>query len=233
MRLVIHPPVEAERLAKIVAAAGPMEVVNAADAAAALAAMPTADAFFGKMTPELLAAAGRLRWVQSPTASLEHYLFPALVEHSCELTNMRGLYSDVIAEHVLGMMLSFTRHLHTYARNQVARRWEPVGGEAARPTFITGPGVLSAMDVAHRSLGDLTLGIVALGSIGSEIARAGVYFGMRVLAVDPVVRERRQAWRACGRWSGSTTCWPPATSWSSPRRTRPRPSSSFAGPGSA
>ncbi len=187
MQLVIHPPVEPERLRQIVATAAPaMTVINAETPAAALAAMPTADAFFGKLTPELLAPAQRLRWVQSPTASLEHYLFPALVEHPAVLTNMRGLYSDVISEHVLGLMLCFTRHLHTYIRNQATRRWEPAGGEEARATFVTGPGVVTAIDRAHRSLGELTLGIVGLGHIGREIARRGVSFDMRVLAVDPV-----------------------------------------------
>jgi phosphoglycerate dehydrogenase-like enzyme len=187
MKLVIHPPVEPERLEKIVAAAGPMQVVNAENYAAALAAMPEADAFFGKLTPELLAAGKKLRWVQSPTASLEHYMFPDLVEHPLVLTNMRGLYSDVIAEHVLGVMLCFTRHLHTYIRNQAACRWAPVGGEDQRQTFATGPGIASAIDRAHLNLGDLTLGLVGLGHIGSEIARRAAGFGMRIVAVDPAV----------------------------------------------
>lgn len=186
MKLVIHPPVEPERLARIVAAAGPMQVVNSEAPEAAQAAIVEADAFFGKVTPPLLAAATRLRWVQSPTASLEHYLFPSLVEHSCQLTNMRGLFSDVIAEHVLGVMLCFTRHLHTYIRNQARADWAPVGGETARQTFATGPGVASAIDLAHRSLAELTLGVVGLGHIGREIARRGASFGMRVVAVDPV-----------------------------------------------
>src|SRR5262249_33631388 len=76
MKLVIQPPVEPERLARITAAAGSMAVVNAADEAQALAQMPGADAFFGKITPGLLGAAKKLRWVQAPTASLEHYMFP-------------------------------------------------------------------------------------------------------------------------------------------------------------
>ena len=109
MQLVIHPPVEAERLARIVAASQPMTVTNAASAAEALAAMPTADAFFGKITPPLLDAATRLRWVQTPTASLEHYLFPALIQHPCVLTNMRGLFSDVIADQVFGYIICFAQ----------------------------------------------------------------------------------------------------------------------------
>jgi phosphoglycerate dehydrogenase-like enzyme len=189
LKLLIHPPVEPERLAKIVAAAGPMQVVNAASGAEALAEIRQADTFFGKLTPQLLEAAAQLRWVQSPTASLEHYLFPALVEHPCTLTNMRGLFSDVIADHVFGYILCFARHLHTYIRHQIAARWAPVGGEAERTAFAVGPGVASAIDRAHLHLADATLGIVGLGAIGSEIARRGLAFGMRVVAVDPVQAE--------------------------------------------
>jgi phosphoglycerate dehydrogenase-like enzyme len=189
VKLVIHPPVEPERLARIVEAARPMAVVNAPDERAALAEIAEADAFFGKLTPPLLAAARRLRWVQAPTVSLEHYVFPELADHPAVLTNMRGLFSDVIADHVFGYVLCFARNFHRYVRNQLAARWEPVGGEAERSTFAAGPGVTSAMDRAHLHLADLTLGVVGLGQIGAEIARRGLAFGMRVLAVDPA-RER-------------------------------------------
>jgi phosphoglycerate dehydrogenase-like enzyme len=185
MKLVIHPPVEPARLSRIAEAAGPMTVVNAASESAALAAMPDADAFFGKLTPPLLAAARQLRWVQSPTASLEHYLFPELIAHPCVLTNMRGLFSDVIADQVMGYVICFARNLHRYIRNQIQSRWEPVGGESERVTFAAGPGVITAIDRAHLHLADATLGLVGLGSIGSEIARRGLAFGMRVVAVDP------------------------------------------------
>ncbi len=185
LKLVVHPPVEPERLSRLIEAARPMAVVNARDEAEALAAVGDADAFFGKLTPTLLRAARRLRWVQAPTASLEHFVFPELVDHPAVLTNMRGLYSDVIADHVFGYVLCFARNFHRYIRNQLAARWEPVGGEAARSTFTAGPGVTSAMDRAHLHLADTTLGVVGLGQIGSEIARRGLAFGMRVLAVDP------------------------------------------------
>lgn len=197
--LVIHPPVEPPRLETLRAAGGDaVEMVNAADESAALAAMPRADAFFGKLTPNLLAAAGpRLRWVQAPTASLEHYVFPELVAHPCVLTNMRGLFSDVIADHVMGFVLCFARHFHTYIRQQSQGRWEPVGGEEARSTFTAGPGVVSAMDLAHRHLADCTLGVVGLGAIGREVAHRGAAFGMRVVGVDPLhtaVPQVEQVW---------------------------------------
>ncbi len=189
MKLVIHPPVEDARLKRIVAASGDTTALNAADEREALAHMPDADAFFGKITPPLLAAARRLRWVQSPTASLEHYLFPELVAHPCTLTNMRGLFSDVIADQVFGYILCFARNLHRYILQQTRAHWAPVGGEDARVPFTTGPGVVNAIDRAHLHLADATLGIVGLGSIGAEVARRGLAFGMRILAVDPVRTE--------------------------------------------
>src|SRR2546421_8139434 len=160
MKLVIHPPVEAERLARITEAAGAMTVVNAANEADALAHMPDADAFFGKITPPLLAAARKLRWVQSPTASLEHYLFPELTAHPCALTNMRGLFSDVIADQVMGYVLCFARNLHVYVLQGAAGLWAPIGGETARVGFASGPGTVNDIDRAHRHLGGATLGVV-------------------------------------------------------------------------
>lgn len=198
MKLVIHPAVEPDRFGRIAQAAGAMQVVNAASHSEVLAEIVTADAFFGKLTPEMLAAAERLRWVQSPTASLEHYLFPALIEHSLVLTNMRGLYGDVLAEHVLGMMLCFTRNLHSYIRQQINGRWEPVGGERERQSFTTGPGVQSIIDRVHPQLGDLSAGIVGLGHIGREIAARLASFQMQVVAVDPFETAApgvKQVWR--------------------------------------
>src|SRR4051794_34099379 len=98
LKIVIHPAVESERLAVLQAEAPSAEWINAPGHAAALAAVPGADAFLGKITPDLLAQADRLRWVQAFTASLEHYIFPELVAHPCQLTNVRGLFGDVIAD---------------------------------------------------------------------------------------------------------------------------------------
>src|SRR5262245_20398941 len=119
-----------------------MAVVNAAEATMAREQMQDADAFFGKLTPELLAVAQRLRWMQAPTVSLEHYVFPALVEHPCVLTNMRGLFSDVIADQVMGYVICFARNLHRYVLQQARSVWSPIGGEETRVDFATGPGVV-------------------------------------------------------------------------------------------
>ena len=185
MKLVIHPPVEPERLAAIDEAAGPMCVQNGVSSPDE---MRDADAFFGKIAPDLLASALRLCWVQAPTASLEHYVFPELISHPCLLTNMRGLFSDAIADQVMGYLICFTRNLHRYVLQQARGVWAPVGGEGGRVSFATGPGVVNDIDRRHRHLSDLTAGIVGFGAIGAEIARRALAFSMRVLAVDPVPR---------------------------------------------
>lgn len=187
MKLVIYPTMDAPRLAKVQAAAGALQIVNADTEKQAIEEMATADAFFGKITPALLEPAGQLKWVQSPTASLEHYLFPELVSHPCVLTNMRGLFYDVIADHVFGYILMFARRLHLYLRQQIDGRWQPIGGEEERSTFSLGPSHISGMDRAHVHMSDCTLGIIGLGSIGAEIARRGAAFSMTVRAVDPSV----------------------------------------------
>ncbi len=189
MKLLIHPPIEDARLRPVREAAGAMTVVNAQSPEEALGEIAGADAFFGKMTPALLERAARLRWVQSPTASLEHYIFPALAAHSCVLTNMRGLFSDVIADHVMGYLLCFARNLHVYIRQQMEGRYEPAGGESARALFVHGAGVVNEIDRRHLHMADQTMGVIGLGAIGSEIRRRGEAFGMRVIAVDPVNPE--------------------------------------------
>ena len=185
-KLLLFPPVDQTRLASIVTTAGTMQVVNARDEATAAVEIVDADAFFGKITPDLLRRATRLRWVQSPTASLEHYLFPELIAHPCLLSNMRGLFSDVIADHVMGYVLCFARNLHRYLRQQQMRHWEPCGGEAARSDFVSGPGVVNAIDRGHLHLADCTLGVVGVGAIGAEVARRAQAFQMRVLGIDAI-----------------------------------------------
>ena len=158
--------------------------MNADTPAKAEEAMAGADALLGKITPEMLSRADRLRWVQAFTVSLEHYMFPELAAHPCVLTNMRGLFSDVIADQVMGYVICFARNLHTYIRRQVEHRYEPIGGEAARVNNAVGPGTVGAMDRATIYLPEATMGIVGMGSIGCEVARRALGFGMTVRGVD-------------------------------------------------
>ena len=88
-----------------------------------------ADCFYGRITPALLENAGKLRWIQATSAGLDNYFFPELRRSDVALTNLRGIYSDVIADHVMGFVLCFARNLHRYLLKQQEAKWEPIGGE--------------------------------------------------------------------------------------------------------
>lgn len=188
-KLLIYPEIDSERISRIQKISEELSICNAKDISEALHEIKTADAFFGKITPQLLEIAENLKWVQSPTASLEHYVFPELVEHPCQLTNMRGLFYDVIADHVLGFVICFARNLHLYFRQQTESHWQPIGGQAGKPNFVTGPGQESEVDRRHLHLSDCSLGVVGAGSIGGEICKRAATFGMTVYAVDPYTKE--------------------------------------------
>lgn len=186
MKLVCFPALDEPRIVRLRAAVPHWTVVNCADETTAADASVDADCYFGKMTPAVLSASRKLRWIQSPTASLEHYLFDELIDHASQVTNMRGIYSDVIADHVMAYVLCFARNFHLYFAQQREALWKPVGGKVdAGQNFMTGPGIVSPADRAHLHLSDCTLGVVGLGGIGAETARRASSFGMHVLAVDP------------------------------------------------
>lgn len=185
MKLVISPPVSEERLAKIHAAAAPMIVVNTRDEEHAAQEIADADALFGYLTPRLLKAAKKLRWAQSPTASMEKYLYAELAASPVVVTNMRGIFSDVIADHVFGFILCFAKNFHTYIRQQTQGFWHMLGRPPGELPGYGGPGEVHPSDCAAITLADCTLAVIGLGGIGAETARRGLAFGMRVLAVDP------------------------------------------------
>jgi phosphoglycerate dehydrogenase-like enzyme len=104
---------------------------------------------------------------------------------------MRGIFSDVIADHVMSYVLCFARNLHVYLRQQQANLWRPVGdAPGAGQNFVTGPGLATPRDRAHLHLADCTMGVVGFGAIGRETARRAAAFGMHTFAVDPVVADR-------------------------------------------
>ena len=189
---MISPAVSGDRFAAMQDAAPGLLLFNCESEADATQKISEAVGLVGKITPDLLAAATQLEWVQTNTASLEHYIFPELAEHPAVLTNCRGLFGDVIAEHVFGLLLAMSRNLHLYRDRQREQRYEPVESEEAathKIDFAGGPVVVSAADLTHHRLQDWRLLIVGVGGIGAAIATRAAAWGIAVAGVDPCRRQ--------------------------------------------
>ena len=127
-----------------------------------------AEAAFGVIPPEVLAAARRLRWLQAPQAAPPAgFYYPELVAHPVVVTNFREIFNDHIGAHIMAFVLAFARDFHTYLPQQTRRQYQ------AKP-----------LDTGVVHLPEATALIVGVGGIGSEAARLCKAFGMRVIGVD-------------------------------------------------
>jgi phosphoglycerate dehydrogenase-like enzyme len=130
-----------------------------------------ADAALGVCTPEVLAKASRLEWIQWLGAGVEGCVKqPLLHQRDLLLTNLQRTMGPSMAEHVLALMLALSRQLNYFMREQQQAVW-------ARDT---------------PQLADLegkTVLVAGLGGIGTEVARRAHALGMRVTATRASSRE--------------------------------------------
>jgi len=125
-----------------------------------------AQAVYGDFSRDDLKVAKQLRWIQWTAAGVEHILYPELVESPIVLTNMQRVYAPCISETAIGFMLALAHGINRYTLQTHERTWKPLDG---------------LFDISG-----MTVGIVGLGGIGTEIARRAHFgFGMKILAVDP------------------------------------------------
>jgi len=166
MKILLYGRDSASWVSRLQEAAPGITLETASSETEAVSKITDADAYFGTITPAMLDAARNLRWIQTPMAGLERYFFPALIEHPVVVTNMRGIFHDMIPDHVMGYILCFARDIHTSIRRQLERQWTP-----------------HELQVVH--LPGATLGIMGLGGIGYGVAQRAAPHGMRIIAVDP------------------------------------------------
>ena len=107
------------------------------------------------LLPELTA----LRWLQATYAGVETLTGPGL-RRDYLLTNARGAFGDLMAEYVMGYLIMHERLGWQRFLAQREGRWD-----------ATWPGRVRGK----------TMGLVGVGSIGAEIARAAKCFGLRTL----------------------------------------------------
>jgi phosphoglycerate dehydrogenase-like enzyme len=116
----------------------------------------------GRVPPDVLAKAPRLRWVHSQSAGVDADLTPEMIASPVVLTSSAGNGGIPLAEHAMLLMLMLDRDVPRWMRAQADRRWD---------RFI------------HGELAGRTLGIYGLGNSGLDLARKAQAFHMRVLGV--------------------------------------------------
>lgn len=166
MRIVLCYPVERRHVEQIRAAAPEAEVVDAGQERVA-AELPTADVFCGHpkvpVPWDRVVSAGRLRWLQSSAAGLDHCLVPEVVSSDIVVTSASGVLADQVAEHGLGLAIACARRFPLFLDQQ--RRQEFI----RRPT---------------RDLTSATVAIVGLGGVGRRLVELLAAFRPRILATD-------------------------------------------------
>ena len=166
MRIVLCYPVEARHCRQIAACAAEAEVVDAGQERIG-EELFEADVYCGHAKVPVdwdgVVRQGRLRWIQSSAAGMEHCLVPSVIESDIVVTSASGVLADQVAEHTLALMTAWCRSLPVFFRAQEAKEF------IRRPT---------------RDLHDKTVGIVGLGGVGRRLAQVLAPLRTRVLATD-------------------------------------------------
>ncbi len=129
-----------------------------------------ADAYIGNITPELVQAGKKLRWVQTLSAGVEQVLHKtgsdALANSDIVLTNNQIVQGPEIADHAMALLLTLTRFLPTYMQRQAEENWQ------GRPYTLL-------------ELNGKRAVVIGMGGIGLQIAIRAWAHGMTVVGVDP------------------------------------------------
>ncbi len=165
-RVVLCYPVTDACVARIAAAAGDYEVINAGQERID-EYLPTADIFIGHAKVPVdwdrVLAAGRLRWIQSSAAGLDHCLVPGVIDSEIVVSSASGLFAPQVAEQTFALLFGLLRRI---------RRFVHATGDR---------------DFTRQPTDDLrgkTVGIVGLGGNGRFIARMLAPWDVRMVATD-------------------------------------------------
>jgi phosphoglycerate dehydrogenase-like enzyme len=177
--VVVAHTVEDGRPPGVEAASASVELRYANDLPSLRAAIGDADGLLSwgagrAWLEEVWGAAGRLRWIHSPSDGVEWLLFPALVESDVVVTNARGVFDDSIAEWVIGAMLAFAVRILDHRDAQLRHEWREGTSErlAGSRLLVVGPGPIGRA-VARRAT-----------ALGMEVSGAG-----RQARHDPVLGD--------------------------------------------
>ncbi|QDS93627.1 Glycerate dehydrogenase [Roseimaritima multifibrata] len=166
MRIVLCYPVEPHHIDQIQAAAPDAEIVDAGQERID-EELPNADIFIGHAKVPVdwkrVVDAGRLKWIQSSAAGLDHCLVPEVIPTDIVVTSAAGLFAPQVTEQTFALLYGLLRRIPTFFRAQAKREF------IRRPT---------------DDLRGKTVGIVGFGGNGRAIAKGLAPMDVRILATD-------------------------------------------------
>ncbi|MBL8826397.1 MAG: D-2-hydroxyacid dehydrogenase [Planctomycetaceae bacterium] len=167
MRLVLCYPLEEKHLQQIKAVAPQLEIVNAGYERV-MTEILDADLFCGhdrfQTVPwDEVVRRGRLRWIQSSAAGMDHCLKPSVIASDIQVCSASGALADQVAEQTFALLFGSARALPVFFRAQQKRE------------FIRKP---------TRDVHGATVGIVGFGGNGRRLAEVLAPLRVRLLATD-------------------------------------------------
>lgn len=166
MRVVLCYPVEARHVEQIKAAWPGAEVVDAGQERVA-EELSQADVFCGHAKVPVpwdeVVAGGRLQWIQSSAAGLDHCLVPSVIASDIVVTSASGVLAKQVADQTLALLTGVLRSVPTFFRAQQKREF------IRRPT---------------HDLFDARVGIVGLGGNGRLLAKVLRPIASEIVATD-------------------------------------------------
>ncbi len=114
MRIVLCYPVEPKHIVQIADAMPEAEIVDAGQERVAKELF-AADIFCGHAKVPVdwdgVVCQGRLRWIQSSAAGMDHCLVPSVIESDIAVTSASGVLADQVAEHTIALVTAWCRSL--------------------------------------------------------------------------------------------------------------------------
>ena len=106
---------------------------------------------------------GRLKFISKYGVGLDKIDLEAAKKLGIPVTNCPGVNQVSVAEHVMALLLTFEKNIHLQHTSTQAKSWKRlIGTEIYNKTFA----------------------IIGLGSIGKEVAKRALAFGMKVMVFD-------------------------------------------------
>lgn len=166
MRVVLCYPVQDRHVAQFQAAAPQCEIINAGQERVD-ELLPTADIFIGHakvpVNWDRVLESGRLKWIQSSAAGLDHCLVPGVISSDIVVSSASGLFAPQVAEQTFSLLFGLLRKAPLFFRAEAKRE------------FVRLP---------TDDLRGKTVGIVGMGGNGRMLARMLAPWDIKLVGTD-------------------------------------------------